>query len=100
MPLSCVTRPAPAALVLERDEVEARRHRLGHALEVLVHRARAEGAGDGGLLEDVARVVHGIGVEAAADGARLLHHAQEVLARDLGPSPRRRSAPSTPCWIR
>jgi hypothetical protein len=53
---------------------------------VLVHGPRAEGAGDGGLLEDVARVVDRVDIKAALHGPRLVHDAHEVGPGDLGPA--------------
>ena len=83
MPWSCVIRPMPAAFVFRRDQIETFRDLVGDALQVRIHRAGHEGPGDGGLFEDVARVMRRKGVQNALELARLFDHARQVLPGDL-----------------
>jgi hypothetical protein len=76
--------PAHASRVrIRRHEVEPLGHILRHALKVGVRRAGIEGAGDGGLFEDVAGVMGREGIEDALEAARAFDDAMQVGARDF-----------------
>jgi hypothetical protein len=86
----------PAAFVFGGHEVEPLGHILRHALKVGVGRAGIEGAGDGGLFDDVAGVMGREGIEDALEVARALDDAVQVGARDFLAAGRRRTAPRRP----
>ena len=75
--------PSPAALVLDRDQVQPRRHRIGHRLQIRIRPARDKGLGNRRLLHDVPRIMRRERLDDPLRLPRFLDDAHQVRAHDL-----------------
>ncbi len=75
--------PLPAAFPFQRDQVQPLGHAIGGALQVVFHNTGDKGAGDGGLFEDVARIMRREGFQHTFELARLFHDTAQISAGDF-----------------